>query len=120
MLKFTLATAAMLSTMSIALAHDAKGPHGGVVEHSGAYHVELVAKGKQVDVFVLDDALKPVDHTGQKGLAILVVGGKPARIPLEAAGKDRLTGSAPAVIKGAPKGAVQITLTSGSSVQVKF
>ncbi len=115
-----IATTIALSLSTTAFAHDEKGPHGGAVEHAGAYHVELVAKGTSVEVFVLDGALKPIDHTGQKGLAILIVGGKSARIQLAATGTDRLTGTAPTAIKGAPKGAVQIALPSGSTVQAKF
>ena len=44
---------------------------------------------------------------GYKGLAILIVGGKAARIPLAPAGNDPLTGAAAAELKDEPKGAVQ-------------
>ena len=63
-----------------ALAHEAKGPHGGRQVDAGQMHVELITKGPAVEVYVADGAGKPVDASGYKGLAILVVGGKPARI----------------------------------------
>ena len=112
-------TAALLFTLPV-LAHDTKGPHGGRVVDAGSLHVELVAKGAVVDVYVSDGAGKPVDAGAYKGLAILVVGGKPARIALEPAGADRLTGTASAELGPTLKGAVQITTPAGATVQGKF
>jgi len=112
-------TTALLFTTTV-LAHESKGPHGGRQVDAGSMHVELVAKGAVVDVYISDGAGKPVDAGAYKGLAILVVGGKPARITLEPAGADRLTGTASADIGPTPKGAVQITTPAGATVQGKF
>lgn len=114
----TLVTA-FVSPASV-FAHDAKGPHGGRLVDAGQMHVEMVAKGPTVDVYVSDGNGKPVDANDYKGLAILVIGGKPVRIPLAPAGGDRLTGAASTELGGAPKGAVQITSGSGATVQGKF
>src|SRR5690349_10787048 len=75
-------------------AHETAGRHGGRVADAGNFHVELVAKGETVDVFVSDGAQKPVPTAGFKGTAILVVGGKPARVRLVPADGNRLTGKA--------------------------
>ena len=45
-------------------AHEVSGQHGGRVTDAGKYHVELVAKGETVDVFVSDGSQKPVPATG--------------------------------------------------------
>lgn len=100
-------------------AHETKGPHGGRQVDAGQMHVELITKDTSVDVYVADGAGKPVDASGYKGLAILLVGGKPARIPLAPAG-DHLTGTAPADVGGSAKGAVQITNAAGATAQGKF
>jgi hypothetical protein len=72
----------------------AKGPHGGRVVQAGDYHVELVAKDKLIEVFLTDATDKPVGPAGFKGLAILVVGGKSTRVPLEPTDDTRLSGTA--------------------------
>jgi hypothetical protein len=119
-MKALLAIPALLLVAAPALAHETKGPHGGRQVDAGAMHVELITKGPAVDVYVADNDGKPVDASGYKGLAILVVAGKPARIPLAPAGSDRLTGAAPADLGATVKGAVQITTSSGTTAQGKF
>jgi hypothetical protein len=111
-----------LSTLMLAgpaLAHESKGPHGGRRVDAGQMHVELITKGPAVEVYVADAAGKPVDASGYKGLAILVVGGKPARIPLAPAG-DHLSGTASTEVPANAKGAVQITNGNGATSQGKF
>ena len=67
---------------SPALAHETTGPNGGKLVDAGAYHVELVAKGRNVEVYLTDSADKPLPAAGFKGTAILVVDGKPQRLTL--------------------------------------
>jgi hypothetical protein len=116
----SLAVLTILGFLQSAGAHEEKGPHGGHMVDAGNMHIELLAKGTTLDVFIADASTKPIDATGYKGLAILVVGGKPARIALTPAGGDHLTGTTPVEVTGDPKGAVQITSPSGSTVQGKF
>ncbi|MDB5572792.1 MAG: uncharacterized protein JWN93_3975 [Hyphomicrobiales bacterium] len=115
----TLPLFALFLLAAPAQAHEAKGPHGGRQVDAGQMHVEMVANGAVIDVYVSDAKGEPVDASGYKGLAILVVAGKPLRVPLASAGKDRLTGTAPVDV-GRPKGAVQITSGGGATVQGKF
>jgi hypothetical protein len=49
-----------------------------------------------------------------------VAGGKPARVPLEPADGNRLTGKAPAALGDRPKGAVQLAAPDGATVSGKF
>ena len=87
---------------------------------AGKYHVELVAKGETIDVFLTDGSQKPVPATGFKGTAILVVGGKPARVPLEPTDGNRLSGKAAVSVGESPKGAVQLTAPDGATTSGKF
>ncbi len=119
-MKTVLAITAALLFTAPALAHETKGPHGGRQIDAGKMHVEVIAKGAVIDVYVSDAAGKPVDAGAYKGLAILLVGGKPARIPLAPAGADRLTGTASADLGLVLKGAVQITTSDGVTSQGKF
>ena len=60
---------------SPAFAHEAIGPNGGKLVDAGSYHVELVAKGRVVNVYLSDSADKAVPAAGFMGTAILVVDG---------------------------------------------
>jgi hypothetical protein len=103
-----------------ASAHETDGRNGGRVTDAGKFHVELVAKNKTVDVYVLDGDEKPLPATGFKGTAILMVGGKAARVALVPADGARLTGTSEVPLTAKPKGAVQLTAPDGSTASGKF
>jgi hypothetical protein len=104
-----------------ALAHDVvKGPNGGRVAEAGDYHVELVAKGPAVEVFLTDASDKPVAPAGFKGVAILVIDGKSVRVALEPIDGTGLSGKATSGLPAEPKGVVQITSPGGKTAQAKF
>ena len=111
-------TWALLVTVP-ALAHDAKGHHGGRVADAGGYHVEMVTNGDEIEIFLIDHNNKQMTIAGYKGVAILSVDGKSQRITLEA-GDGRLTGKAAAALPAQPKGVVQITPPGGRTVSAKF
>jgi hypothetical protein len=103
-----------------AYAHETKGAHGGAIVDAGNHHLELVAKGLVVEVYVTDAADKPVSIEGFKGTAILIADGKPQRIVLTPATGNKLTGNANVSLPKVPKGAVQIQMPTGTSFQGKF
>jgi hypothetical protein len=108
-------------TASTASAHAPKvGANGGPQADAGNFHVEVVSQGATLVVFLRDHSDKAVLTDGHKGTAIFVIDGKPQRIPLAPAGENRLTGASAVKIPSEPKGAVQITTPTGSTVQAKF
>lgn len=113
--------ALMLATAATpALAHEvARGPNGGRVVEAGAYHIELVAKDGTVAVYLTDSSDKPMMAVGFKATALLVVDGKPQRIPLEPDGA-RLAGRAAVPLPALPKGAVQLTAPDGKTASARF
>jgi len=117
-MKRILIVAALLAAP--ARAHETTGQHGGAVVDAGPYHMELVAKDTAVNVYVTDGASKEVDAKEFNGTAILLIDGKPQRIALSPAGGNRLTGTSSTAISKAPKGAVQILIPDGTTVQGKF
>lgn len=110
---------ALLTSAGSAMAHEAKGAHGGRVADAGAYHVEMVVKSDVVDVFISDQSEKSLAATGFKGTAILVAGGKSQRVVLAPVDGSRLSGSATA-LPNQPKGVVQLTAPDGKTIQAKF
>jgi hypothetical protein len=120
MTRAAISLAALMFTAT-AFAHGEKGPNGGAQADAGDYHVELVTKGTGVTVYLHDGkSEKPVDAKGHKGVGTFVVGGKAQRIELAPEASNKLTGTATAALPATPKGAVQITLPSGKTVQAKF
>jgi hypothetical protein len=97
------------------------GPNGGLMVDAGDYHTELLADGSEtVTLFLFDVNDQPVESAGSKANAILIVGGKPARFALEPAGGQKMVGKAPGPVEPGVKGAVQITLPDGATIQAKF
>lgn len=115
-------TAVLVCAPTFAFAHAVKtGEHGGPQTDAGGFQVEVVAKDKALDVYLLDNASKPVNSAGVKGVAIFkAADGKPVRISLEPAGDNKLSGVAPSLLPAQLDGAVQLTTPTGSSVQGKF
>ena len=108
-----------LTLSAPALAHDDIGAHGGRLVDAGNYHVELVISGSRADVYVADDAGKPVSSRGFKGVALLVAAGKPVRIELEA-DDVKLTGTSATPLPKNAKGAVRLTTPDGKTAQGQF
>lgn len=109
------AAAAIVATSAVA--HDIKGPNGGRIVDAGSYHAELLGKGTSMEVFLTDQKDKPVSTSAIKGVAVIKVGGKSERVPLESAGGNKLAGSATTTVPAVPKGVVQITMPDGKTVQ---
>lgn len=118
----SLATVALLvATATLAAAHAPKvGVNGGPQADAGSFHVEVVSQGTTLQVFLRDHGDRAVPTEGYKGTAIFVVDGKPQRIPLGPAGDNKLSGASAVTVPSEPKGAVQITTPTGSTVQARF
>jgi L-asparaginase II len=116
----TLALLAVLAAATPASAHDAKSLHGGRIVFAGNFHVEMVAKGDTIDVYLVDHNNKQMALAGYKGVAILAIDGQSQRIALETADGTKLTGKAAGALPAQPKGVVQITPPKGNTVSAKF
>ena len=115
-----LVLAAALLTGLPAEAHGPKSQHGGRIVNAGAFHAELVANDRAIDIFLLGHDDKPVDLRGFKGVAILNVEGKAERITLAPSEKNALSGTAATALPANPKGAVQLTTPDGKTATAKF
>jgi hypothetical protein len=115
-----LALGAALLTALPAYAHEPKASHGGRLAEAGPYHVELVAKDKAIEIFLIGENDKPVDPKGFKGVAIFTVGGKAERITLIPSEKQALSGTAATALPANPKGAVQLTAPDGKAATARF
>jgi len=117
---FVIATGLTLIPI-VAAAHASKvGANGGPQVDAGSFHVEIVPQGTVLQVYLRDHSDKGVSTQGYKGTAIFVIEGKAERITLTPAGDNRLQGTSSVNLPSEPRGAVQITTPTGSTVQAKF
>ncbi|MGH8686040.1 MAG: hypothetical protein ACREUM_11905 [Nitrosospira sp.] len=98
----TLLIGATLAGMSVfAAAHteeyfdSVESPHGGQMRMSGPYHLELVAKDKEIVLYVMDHANSKLSAEGGSGKATIQTGKDKARtsVKLEQAGDNILKGT---------------------------
>ena len=74
-------------------AHDHEPKHGGILVHSGDYHLELVAEDGALRLYVTDEHGKPETIAGAKATATVLSDGKTEAVTLAPAGENRLDGS---------------------------
>ena len=120
-MKRLLALTAALVLATTAYAHGPeKGKNGGRQVDAGDYHVEMLAQATNLAIYISDKNDKPVDAKGFKATGIFVVSGTPQRIELKPDTANKLSGTAALPLPTDLKGAVQITLPTGGTVQAKF
>lgn len=78
-----------------------ESPHGGQMRMSGPYHLELVAKDKEIVLYVMDHANSKLNTEGGSGKATIQAGKDKTRISvkLEQAGDNILKGTGDFSIK---------------------
>jgi hypothetical protein len=121
MRRLTLAFA-LAGLASAAFAHEiAKGPNGGPVVDSAGHHLEMVAKGTELVLFLTDEADKPLASTGTKSArAIVQDGGKTATVALQPAEPNRLVGTLAQPLGTGARVVVSATMADGHAVQARF
>lgn len=104
-----------------AAAHEpGPGPNGGMRVDAGPYRVELVPSGTMVIVHITLDDDSAVDTAKMSGTAILLIDGKPVRVPLMPAEPGTLSADTGVAVPAEVKGAVQILGADGVTVQAKY
>ncbi len=74
--------------------------HGGIMQEAGEMYLELVVKGTDVTVYMLDEARKPMPGAQATGTATILVDGKTHKVELKAAEGNSLHGTLPVEVGG--------------------
>ncbi|UVF18465.1 hypothetical protein HPT29_018505 [Microvirga terrae] len=113
---------AIAATPFTAAAHEmAKGPNGGPVVDSTGHHVEMVAKGSELVLFLTEADDKPLASAGTKNArAIVQDGGKTATVPLQPAEPNKLVGALAQPLGSGARVVVSATMADGHAVQARF
>ena len=121
MKRLLLAFALAVSPLAVTAHELAKGPNGGPVVDSSGHHVEMVATGTELVLFLTGEADKPVPSVGTKNArAIVQDGGKNATVPLQPAEPNKLVGTLPAPLGRGARVVVSATMADGHAVQARF
>ncbi|MDN3626863.1 adenylosuccinate synthase [Methylobacterium isbiliense] len=95
-----------------------RAAHGGLMQEAQALWVELVVKGTDVAVYVVDHDHKPVPAAQVSGTATVLVGGQSYKVELNAAG-DCVQGRLPAPVTGNVVATVALKV-GGKAVSARF
>ena len=93
--------------------------HGGLIKEAQELWVELVVKGANVAVYVVDEARKPVPANQVSGTATVLVGGQSYKVELSASGGDGVQGKLPAPVTGNVVAVVALKV-GGKAVSARF
>lgn len=121
-MKRLLLALALTASPLAATAHEmAKGPNGGPVVDSSGHHVELVASGTELVLFLTEDADKPLASAGTKNArAIVQDSGKTATVSLQPAEPNKLVGTLASPLGKGARVVVSATMADGHVVQARF
>jgi nitrogen fixation protein FixH len=97
-----------------AQAHSHAAPNGGQIQNIGKYEAELVVKGSEVVLFVVDEKEQKVDSAKLSATAVVLAEGNQQKsVELAPAGDNKLTGKADFPVKG--KFRATVTLKQGGA-----
>jgi hypothetical protein len=105
-----------------AWAHElAKGPNGGPVVDTAGHHLEMVAKGPELVLFLTGADDQPVASAGTRNArAVVQDAGKTATVPLQAAEPNKLVGTLVQPLGPGARVVVSVTLPNGKGLQARF
>jgi hypothetical protein len=120
--KHSILALALAAWPVMALAHEvAKGPNGGPVVDSAGHHVEMVAEGTELVLFLTEADDKPLASAGTKNArAIVQDGGKTATVSLKPAAPNKLVGALTQPLSPNARVVVSATMADGHTVQARF
>ena len=96
------------------------GPNGGRMRATAALHLELVAKGDDLLLYVYDHDDRPVATRAARGRATLLLGAERSEIRLEPFGTNGLRGTGKVGSDPRLRVAVTLTLAGGKPQQERF
>jgi hypothetical protein len=116
----------LLATIAVAPAAFAQGhahasPNGGQIQKIGTYEGELVFKGSDVILYVVDAAEKKIDTAPLTATAtVLARGNEQKLIELKPAGDNKLSGKIDFPIEGKFRATVSLKTAAGEAGKARF
>ncbi|MBF9197379.1 hypothetical protein [Microvirga terrestris] len=99
----------------------AKGPNGGPIADSSGHHVEMVAKGSELVLFLTEADDKPLASVNTKNArAVVQDGGQTATISLQPVEPNKLVGKLAQPLGAGARVVFSATMADGHTVQARF
>lgn len=120
-----LTTTVMMLALALApgaaFAHGEAPPatHGGTIQEAHEMWLELVVRDKEVTIYVLDEAKKPVPSAQVSGTVTVLAGGKMYKVALSPAEGNSLHGELPAPATGRVAATVSLKV-DGKAMSARF
>ena len=99
--------------------HSHRGPHGGVMVDVTGGHAELVESGKELTLYLTDEAEKPLNSQGASGRATVLLGGKTETVDMMPVQPDKLVGALAGPLASGARVVVSVKLANGKSFQMR-
>lgn len=111
-----------LSASGAAMAqHSHAAPNGGQIQKIGTLEGELLVKGSQVTLFVVDDAEKKVDASAMSASAVVLAKGNQSKtVEMKPAGDNKLTGVVDFPVEGKFRATVTLRTASGEAGKARY
>lgn len=104
-----------------ARAHEPRrGPNGGQKVDMGTNHVELVAAGNTLRLFLFDGADRPIAAAGATAQAVILAGGRQTTVALTPSGDNVLAGTGDFLAARGMRAVVTLTLPGQRPAQARF
>jgi hypothetical protein len=102
------------SALAQAVGHAHAAPNGGQIQNIGAYEGELVFKGSEIMLFVVDEKEQKVEASKLSATAVVLAKGNQQKsVEMKSSGENVLTGKIDFPVEG--KFRATITLKSGAA-----
>lgn len=106
---------------ALAQGHSHAAPNGGQIQQMGAFEGELVVKGSEVMLYVVDAQEKKVNVAGFSATAtVLAKGNEQKTVTLSPAGDNKLVGKVDFPVDGKFRATVSLKPSTGDAVRGRF
>ena len=111
-----------LAAPSAAVAqHSHAAPNGGQIQDIGAFEGELVVRGAQATLFLVDKAEKKIDATALTASAVVLAKGNQQKtVELKPAGENKLVGTVDFPVEGKFRATVTLRTASGEAGKARY
>lgn len=101
--------------------HSHAAPNGGQIQAIGKLEGELVVRGAQATLFIVDDAEKKVDASAMSASAIVLAKGNQQKtVEMKPAGENRLVGAVDFPVEGKFRATVTLRTASGEVGKARY
>ena len=112
---------ACVPASAYAQAHSHAAPNGGQIQKIGAYETELVVRGPEVTLYIVDEKEQKVDATKLSATAVVLAKGNEQKtVELKPVGDNKLAGKADFAVEGKFRATVTLKTSTGEAGKARF